>query len=213
MAKTAKIKVVHPVERWAFSKPLMEMHHHRKQVFVDRLRWQLASPGSWLEIDEFDNEYAVYVMAVGAQDGRHLGSVRLLPTTRPHMLSSIFADLCPEGAPAGEDVWEISRLVAAPEARGTSLLRVYRQLAEALIDFARQNGIARYTLVTEAHRVSALLAVGWTVNPLSLPTERDGEMIEALEIVVDEESLHRVRERGRWSGVQAPAAPQVMTLA
>ena len=206
MKKAMQIEVVHPQDRWAFSRPLMEMHHHRKQVFVDRLDWQLSSRGSWLEIDQFDDEYAVYIMAVGHDTWRHLGSVRLLPTTRPHMLSTLFADLCPEGAPAGESVWEISRFVAAPDGgAGTNILRVHRRLAWGLVEFARRNGIDRYTLVAEAQRVPALLSVGWTVAPLSLPTLHEGQLIEAMEIVVDAESVARMERR--QAGVMEQSEP------
>jgi len=190
-----QVKVVHPSNRWNFSKHLMEMHHHRKQVFVDTLGWQLAFRGSWLEVDQFDDDFAVYIMVVSADD-RHLGSVRLLPTTRPHMLNTIFADLCPEGAPNGEAIWEISRFVAAPDrGRGTNSVRVHRLLAAALAEFALLNRIDRYTLVAESRRMPALLSVGWSVLPLSLPISKGGQPVEAMEILMDEASIRGMGQR------------------
>jgi N-acyl-L-homoserine lactone synthetase len=192
-----QIRIVTPAERWKYCRHLMEMHHHRKQVFIDRLGWKLAAPGSWLEVDEFDNECAIYLMIVSGPDERHLGSVRLLPSTGPHLLSTVFRSLCPGDVPTGPTIWEISRLVAAPEgACGTSVLKLHRLLAAALVDFAELNGIERYTLVAEARRIPALLSVGWSVMPLSLPVERDGEMVEAVEILLDENSRAEVRRRG-----------------
>ena len=191
-----QLKIVEPGERWQFSRALLEMHHHRKQIFVDRLGWDLPLKKSWLEIDEFDNDYAVYIMVVSDDGSNHLGSVRLLPTTGPHMLGSLFSDLCPEGAPAGPDVWEITRLVATPDrADGCNVLRIHRLLAYGIIQFARLNGIERYTLVAESQRMAALLSIGWRVLPLSLPTEHDGTMIEAAEILVERDSLERLSGR------------------
>lgn len=189
-----QIRIIWPVDRPRYSRPLMEMHHHRKQVFVDALGWELAIRGSWLEVDEFDNEHAVYLMALSSDGERHLGSVRLLPTTRPHMLGSIFSELCE--APVGEEVWEISRFVATPEnPSGTNILRVHRAMAAALVDFAGRNGIHRYTLVAESKRVPVLLSVGWTVRPLSLPTMMGTDLVEAMEILLDAPSIRGMQRR------------------
>lgn len=197
------IDVVDPASRWRFSQPLMEMYHHRKRVFVDQLGWALPSAGSWLELDEFDHDHAVYLLARDRGEGTHLGSVRLLPTTRPHMLTTTFAELCPDGPPQGEDCWEISRLVTNPATvRGSTCIRVHRMLAGALVDFARLNGVRRYTLVAEISRVPALLAVGWLVTPLSLARRVGAETIQALQIDVDEATGERLRRR---SGSQRPA--------
>jgi acyl-homoserine lactone synthase len=191
-----QLKIVEPGQRWQFSRAMMEMHHHRKQIFVDRMGWDLPNRGSWLEVDEFDNDEAVYIMAVSEDGSGHLGSVRLLPTTSPHMLSTLFADLCPGGAPAGEKVWEISRLVATPNgADGRNVLRVHRLLAMGIVEFGRLNGIDRFTLVAESSRLPALLSIGWRVLPLSLPVEVGGCLIEAAEILIDETTFDHVRRR------------------
>src|SRR5918996_3192836 len=114
MEQPARVRIVQPADRLACCRALLEMHLHRKHVFVDTMGWRIGPRESWLEVDQFDDDYAVYIIAVGEED-RHLGSVRLLPTTRPHMLSTVFADLCPQSAPVGADIWEISRFLATPE--------------------------------------------------------------------------------------------------
>jgi N-acyl-L-homoserine lactone synthetase len=195
------IDLVLPEARYRFAAALMEMHSDRKQVFVDRLNWSLPARGSWLEVDQFDNDFAVYLLALDG--GRHQGSVRLLPSTCPTMLASLFPGLCPDGVPEGEEVWEISRLVTSPrDASGASVLKLHRLLALALIEFALLNGIRRYNLVAEARRVPALLAIGWTVAPLGLPTWCAGEELQALQVRIDDETLERVRARVRvWQPV------------
>ena len=192
-----QLKIIEPHQRWQFSRAMMEMHHHRKQIFVDRLGWDLPSKGSWLEIDEFDNDDAVYIMAVSADGSSHLGSVRLLPTTKPHMLDTIFTGLCSGAAPTGKTVWEISRLLATPEgADGRNILRVHRLLAMGIVEFGRHHGVERFTLVAESHRMPALLSIGWRVLPLSLPVQMGGSLVEAAEIVLEERTFDLVRRRG-----------------
>ena len=194
------IDLVLPEARFGFAAALMEMHHDRKQVFVDRFGWRLPAKGSWLEVDQFDNDYAVYLLA-RSPEGRHRGSVRLLPSSRPHMLSSLFSHLCPGGVPGGDDCWEISRLVTNPaDATGTTVLRVHRLLALALAEFALDNGINRYTLVAEAHRVPLLLSIGWPVTPLGLPTLVGGEALHALQIDLGPDTLTDMRRRLRVGG-------------
>lgn len=192
------IDVVLPETRLEHAAALMHMYHDRKRVFVDRLGWSLPARQSWIEVDEFDNEFAVYLLARSEASGRHEGSVRLIPSTQRHMLGSIFSDLCSGPVPTGEDCWEISRLVTSPPAiAGTSIVKLHRLLALALLEFAFMNSIARYTLVAETHRVPALLSIGWRVLPLGLPVEAMGQSLQALQILVDERILDELRSRLR----------------
>ena len=185
-----------PEDRFAHANALLTMHHDRKRVFVDRFGWDLPSRESWLEVDDFDNDYAVYLVARSPDTGQHQGSVRLLPSTRPHMLAAVFPSLCACGVPVADDCWEISRLVAHPgQANGTAILRVHRLLALALVEFAMLNGIRSYSLVTEPHRIPALLSVGWDVEPLGLPSAHMGHELQALQILIRRDTLASMRTR------------------
>ena len=190
------IDVILPESRFAFAQALLEMHHDRKRIFVDRLGWSLPSRQCWLEIDEFDSDYAVYLLARDFDTGRHQASVRLLPSTQPHVLGSLFAQLCADSAPVADDCWEISRLVAIPaRSNGTALVRVHRLLAVALVEFALTNHIRTYSLVAEADRVPALVSVGWDVRPLGLPSLYGDVRLQALQIDIDESTLPAMRRR------------------
>lgn len=195
------VDLVLPEMRMAFAMPLMQMHQDRKRVFIDVLGWDLPCTGSWLEVDDFDNERAVYLLARSPETGAHEGSVRLLPTSGRHMLAELFSVLCVGPVPAGEDIWEISRLVTRPPSvPGTSVVRVHRLLALALVEFALLNSIRRYTLVTEADRVPALLSVGWAVEPLGLPAQCLGQELQALQISVCEATLEAMRSKLKIDG-------------
>jgi N-acyl-L-homoserine lactone synthetase len=193
-----QIKLVDPAARLHFSRDLVQMHHDRKRVFVDQLGWELCAPGSWLEIDQYDTEHTVYLIACAPEDGRHLASVRLNPTLRPHMLDTIFEHLCEDGPVTGPDVWESSRFTIAPIGmRGTEVMRLSQYLALAHTEFALLNGISRYTMIGEIHRVATVVSMGWKVRPLCLPTACGAGKVQALEVAIDEETLPRMRERFR----------------
>ena len=194
--QAVQVKVIDSSARLECSSQLVQMHHDRKRVFVDQLGWKLCAPGSWLEIDQFDTDYTVYLVVCSADDERHLASVRLNPTTRPHMLNTIFADLCDGGPVVGPDVWESSRFTIAPlNLRGTEVMRLSQYLALAHTEFALLNGITRYTMIGEVHRVATVAAMGWRMRPLCLPRECDGSRIQALEVSIDPSTLVAMRNR------------------
>lgn len=196
-----EVKVVDAGARLEFSRHLVEMHSDRKRVFVDQLGWQLCAPGSWLEVDQFDTDYTVYLIAVSPHDGRHVASVRLNPTIRPHMLDTVFRGLCDGGPIIGQSVWESSRFTIAPVGfRGTEVMRLSQYLALAHAEFALLNGISRYTMIGEVHRVATVVSMGWKVRPLCLPTECGGSRIQALEVTVEDATLDAMRSRFRIDG-------------
>jgi N-acyl-L-homoserine lactone synthetase len=88
--------------------PLREMFEARKRVFVDLLRWDVPVLEGRYEVDQFDDEHAVYLI-VADEQGRHAGSARLLKSTRPHILDTLFPDLCASAPPRGPDIVEITR--------------------------------------------------------------------------------------------------------
>src|SRR3546814_20085103 len=63
---------------------LRAMFAPRKSVFVDLLKWHVPVLEGRYEIDQFDDEYARYLILADSGDG-HLGSARLLPTMRPQI--------------------------------------------------------------------------------------------------------------------------------
>jgi acyl-homoserine lactone synthase len=189
------IRLVDTSSRLEFSRHLVEMHHDRKRVFIDQLGWQLPTSGSWLEVDQFDTDYTVYLLACDQKD-RHVASVRLNPTTRPHMLNTVFQGLCDGGPLVAPDVWESSRFTIAPIGlRGTEVMRLSQYLALAHTEFALLNGITRYTMIGEVNRFATVTAMGWKVKPLCLPTDCEGKKIIAMEVFIDEETLDSMRAR------------------
>jgi N-acyl-L-homoserine lactone synthetase len=114
------------------------------------------------------------------------------------MLNTVFADLCDDGPIEGADVWESSRFTIAPLGlRGTEVMRMSQYLAHAHVEFALLNGIRRYTMIGETHRVATVVSMGWRVRPLCLPRDCGGNKVQALEVTIDEETLAQMRARFR----------------
>lgn len=186
------LTVVTGADRGRFSKLFEEMHRDRKVVFVDRLGWDVPVIEGVFEIDQFDGVGAIYLIACDAE-GRHAGSLRLLPTTEPHLLSEVFPHLCAGEVPRGPDIYEITRLCTAPHCIDPQSVR--RQLMAGIVEFALTWGVRRYTCLTHVPYLSAVLAVGWDCRPLGLPQAAGGVTLGALSIEMTAETLVLVRER------------------
>ena len=182
--------------RRLFEDALEQMHQTRRAVFVDRLGWPLQVDGAGREIDEFDTPEAEYLLDIEPESGRLLGSLRLLRTDRPHLLSEHFTDLCEAEIPRGRAIREISRLVTAPDAPRERRMRIQHRLAGALLEYGLELGLSAYTLVTHTTWMPTLLCVGWSCRPLGLPQPRDGQLIGALMIEVTREGLAAQRSFG-----------------
>jgi acyl-homoserine lactone synthase len=193
------VHVVTSADRARFAEPLAQMHRDRKRVFVDRLGWKVPVVDGQYEIDQFDTEDAVYLLALD-EAGRHAGSIRLMPSTKPHLLSDVFPHLCEEDVPISDEVWEITRLVTSPDLASPGKYR--QQLMVAVIEFALLYGVRRYTCVSHVQYLSQVLAVGWDCEPLGLPQPGDdGMMAGAIAISITPDTLSLVRGR---AGLRSP---------
>ncbi len=174
--------------------PLLDgMFRDRKKVFVDRLKWDVPVIDGVYEKDEFDTDDAVYLISPDPNTGGHLGSMRFLSTSGPHLLKDVFPQLCEGELPIGDDVWEITRLCTAPSVKGEDARNVRRRLSIAMIEFALIYGGTRLTMVTHMDYLSHLLAVGWECRPLGMPHEYAGQMLGAMEIAITPATLKTVR--------------------
>ena len=168
-------------------KALRSMFEARKLVFVDLLKWDVPVLDGRFELDQFDDGYAVYLIVRG-KEGEHLGSARLLPTVRPHLLDTLFPELCAGSPPRGPDVLEISRFCLDRRLPAARRLSIRNCLVSALVDYALLRGVATYTGVAELGWLQQILAFGWRCRPLGLPRQIDGKMLGALRIDITDET-------------------------
>lgn len=176
------------------------MFRDRKRIFVDWLKWDIPVIDGVYEMDQFDDARALYLIDEGADERPHLGSVRLLPTTGPYLLGDVFPRLAEDGPPRQEDTWEITRLCTAPGFKGADALAIRRRIAQALVETALLYGVSRYVAVAHVEWLSGIIATGWETRPLGLPQDVDGELVGAIEILVNPATLSFLRRKYETHG-------------
>ncbi|VXC84256.1 acyl-homoserine-lactone synthase [Sphingomonas sp. 8AM] len=181
----------------------------RTEVFVDLLGWQLPILAGKFELDQFDNTDARYLVLLDA-DGRHRASARLLRTDRPHLLDTVFPDLCGDVLPTGSTTLEITRFCLDRRQCARDRRLVRNQLVSALVDYALAHGIEAYTGVAEQAWLDQVMTFGWDCCTLAPARENGGRMLSALRITIDEETVGKLRKSGIYApacSVLAPIAP------
>lgn len=179
---------------------LRAMFEDRKSVFVDLLKWDVPVLDGRFEVDQFDDEHATYVI-IADEDGDHLGSARLLPTTRTHILGGLFSELCEAPPPAGPQIFEITRFCLSRRQTAVHRRESRNRLVTALAWYALQSGIRTFTGVAEISWLQQILAFGWDCRPLGTPARLECGMIGALAIEIRQDTPALLAANGIWVGV------------
>lgn len=179
---------------------LKAMFEDRKSVFVDLLKWNIPVIDGRFELDEFDNEHATYII-VADEAGDHLGSVRLLPTIRQHILGSLFPHLCAAPPPRGPSIVEITRFCLSRRQGALARRQTRNCLVSALAWHALQERISTYTGVAEISWLQQILDFGWDCRPLGLPVRQECGLLAALKIEITPDTPRLLAEKGIWESV------------
>ena len=151
------------------AKTLRSMFAFRRQVFSDRLGWEVGTHDD-LEFDLFDTMNPVYMLARD-NSGEIEGCWRLMPTTDIYMLQDTFPQLLRgEDVPCDSHIWELSRFaVDAREVAGpvqAPLNEVTYEMIRRLYEFARTFGINRFVTVTSVALERLLKRTGLPITRL-----------------------------------------------
>ncbi len=194
------IHIVTAENRHQFHHALMEMHRQRKAVFIDELNWRLEAPEG-LEIDLYDSPEAIYLIEADGPRAPVTGSARLLPTTRAHLLSDVFAHLCDAAPPSGAHVWEATRFCPAPDAaRGAPRQALLGRIIAAIMEAGVLFGIEQVTFVANAGLAPLAMKAGWRARALGRAQGKGRERLQALAADIDAAGLRRVRGLNGISG-------------
>ncbi|MFN3313122.1 MAG: acyl-homoserine-lactone synthase [Hyphomonas sp.] len=162
--------IILPEQRRAQAALIGEMHRLRYRIVVEQWGWDIPGVRPGYDKDQFDTGDTVYVVVAG-EAGRVLASARLNPTTRPHMMSELFAAYCDlQPYPVGADVWECSRFVIDTEGAADRLeaFRLRAWLGIGITTWCLDQGIGRLSWLTHQkfyNHVSGL----FRTEPLGLP--------------------------------------------
>ncbi|AQT08649.1 N-acyl-L-homoserine lactone synthetase [Pseudomonas protegens] len=159
---------------------------YRYKVFVEKLGWPLDCPDQ-LELDEFDRDDTLY-LAAKDETGAIVGTARLLPTTRPYLLSEVFPDLLGSDQPPSQThVWELSRFAAVSLDKETDVLNAYSSshsmslLLEAF-EYAKSLGARKLLTVSPSAIARLLIKRKFNIRRLGPSRLSEGLSIMALEI-------------------------------
>lgn len=168
-----------------FGDAMFQQARLRYDVFVKRR--ELDHPYyNGLEYDQFDTPGAVYIIW---RDERRVvrGLVRLLPTTLPYMLETLWPELMQSGQfPRRRDVWEVTRVCVDHTLPGRIRRSVLPALFSGVEEFGRHVGISSYLCVTRPYLIEHVLRKG--LRQLGPVLEIEGEMEAAFEVSQQEMS-------------------------
>jgi acyl-homoserine lactone synthase len=202
-----QVHVVHANNRSLYYDEVEAMHRHRYQVFVEERGWRALESPDRLDIDEFDNEHATYLIALDS-DGEVAGSGRFIPSWRPNMLRTLFPEYCSGQVPVGPGIWEWTRH-ATPGRRCSKdyNIKVQVMLNLAVLEFARSRGIESFIGILEVNLLPYTAELGWNSVPLGPPREYGEGVAVAIESAVDPAHLSKLRARARVSDAVLIEAP------
>lgn len=187
----------------------------RHRAFVEELGWSNLARPDRREIDEFDDEHAIHLLALDETESV-IGYSRLLPTTRPYLLPMVLPQLCEGAAPSGAHIVEWGRICVAECARtsGRRLNPTALALMTAIVEWGLPRGITSFISEMPTSWILRLLQLHLRAMPLGLPHEIEGEEIVAVEAAFDGRSLRQLQnKRGDIRSVLAPPRVSFARLA
>ena len=185
---------------------LRAMFRARKDVFIDLLKWDVPVLAGQFEIDQFDTVDAEYLILLG-EGGCHSASARLLRTDREHLLADVFPHLCAGPVPRGPTIREITRFCLDRHQTAVGRHAARNQLVTALVEHARATGITAFTGVADLQWFEQVRRFGWKCEPLGQPLRHGSQMLTALHIAIEPNTLEMMRA----AGFQTAAGNGMMT--
>jgi acyl-homoserine lactone synthase len=187
------IQIVTPENDYHYRAEMEQAYRLRHQVFVEEMGWDDLAKPNGREIDQFDNKHAVHMLYI--EEGQVLGYQRLLPSTRPHLLSEIMPELCEVERPVGAHIWEISRHCVAPGHRekGRFASPIANVLGSGLLEWAFECGVSKFIIETEPMGLLPLVQLLFHPMPLGFPRKIAGRDVIAT-LTFDRRTLNRLRK-------------------
>ncbi|WP_137136706.1 GNAT family N-acetyltransferase [Rhizobium sp. FKY42] len=179
----------------------------RHQVFVEEKGWSDLAKSDGREIDQFDNDDAVHMLC--EREGEIVGYQRLLPTTKPHLLSTVLRQLCDLDLPCGDNIWEWTRYCVkrSHRERGRKLSPVATELLTAIVEWGMDHEVDQIVIEMEPIWLLRLVQLNFMVTPLGIPRQIEGEDVVAVLAKFDERTLKMLHSIG--GGLPLTAAPTV----
>ncbi|MEL6064272.1 MULTISPECIES: acyl-homoserine-lactone synthase [unclassified Methylobacterium] len=153
------------------------IYSFRHAYFVEELGWEACRRSDNRERDQFDGPGSIHV--IGRDGGAIVSYARLLPTTRPHLLSHLYPELLQGAtAPTGHRIYEWTRQSVLPQKRELSTANAFSNaFMGAVAHVAEALDLEGLLVQTHPALVGRLIETGWDVETLALPTLYAGALI------------------------------------
>jgi acyl homoserine lactone synthase len=178
-------------------------------MFVERQGWEVPAVRG-LEYDEFDTPAAQYLIWIDGR-GETRGTARLLPTTRPYMVKSLWPELVPGELPESDTVWEVTRFGCDHNLDSKTRRRAVAEILCAMQEFGLVRGIDGYLVVASKRLLKCVVVkAGGKVTVLG-PELLVGQLpASAGYIHIAPETLKVLRQR---AGIAGPVLRPDMSVA
>lgn len=191
------IHVVTGENKELYARELDQQALARHQVFVEERKWTALAKDDKRERDQFDTDRTIYFLAIDGD--RVVGGSRLVETTAPHLLSDVFPHLAAvRGVPRNLETYEWSRIWVARDRRASG--GILHRLFAGILEFCLHEPIEALTGVVETWSLPFFSDLGWTVEPLGLPSLVNGSWTIGVKLEVSPEPLQRIYERRHVAG-------------
>jgi acyl-homoserine lactone synthase len=162
----------------------------RHVQFVERLGWKELSSHGGREIDRFDTEDAIHLIA--EKDQRVVGYSRLLRTSGPHLLSDVYPEIM-QGRrwPRGRLIYEWTRCISDGDTGRSGETQVSHILITGVLEFCLTAGIQGMIVETHPKLVTWMLETGYEVETLQAPQMMNGVPIVPVYIAATHTALGR----------------------
>ena len=159
------IRVIDDLTKPRDSHLIDEMFRARKRLFKDRLDWEVTVDHRGWEVDEYDALNPVYLAAIDG-NGRHQGSLRLLPTTGETMLRDHFTEVFDGVVIESPVIWECTRFCVDSEASENLTSRgvqsVTMELLLGICETSLAAGIEQIVGVFDRRMIRIYQRGGWS---------------------------------------------------
>lgn len=167
----------------------------RYQIFVEEMGWEALRREDRRETDQFDHDEAVHHLCM--RHGMLVGYQRMLPTTRPYLLSEVLPELCEGEPPSSPTVWELTRYAVAPAFRDgrRGVSTVGSELIAGFVEWGLAQGVNQVIIEFEPMWVLRALQLNFLARPLGYQRAYGRQQVVATMLTFNEQTLEVVRNR------------------
>jgi acyl-homoserine lactone synthase len=179
----------------------------RHAIFVEEKGWTDLRQPDGLERDRFDDIHAIHQICLRGDE--IVGYQRLLPTTRPHLLTDVLTDLCRRRPPRGPRIFEWTRFCVAPGRRGMRPCGdgPFLELAQGVVEWGMAHRVDTVTVAIDWRLMVIAMQLRFLVRPLGFPKRIGRDEVVALRMSFNGETLATIRQA---RGCDDPVLPDLL---